>query len=55
MKINAYLQADGDVLVQEQHIYQFSGEFGGIIRELISKKAPKCFNLKHLKKITPIL
>lgn len=46
VEINAFLQADGDVLVEEQHTYKFSGEFGGIIRELIPKKGTKIVQLE---------
>lgn len=35
--IDAYLETDGTVKVEEQHTYKFDGEFGGITRELIPK------------------
>jgi len=38
VKIDAYLEPDGDVKVVEFHTYDFDGEFNGIIRELIAKK-----------------
>ncbi|WP_162880759.1 DUF2207 domain-containing protein [Paraliobacillus sediminis] len=37
-QIDAYLQENGDVQVDEQHIYQFSGDFNGITRTLIPKE-----------------
>ena len=38
VQIDAKLQSDGDVFVQETHTYAFKGEFGGIIREIIPKQ-----------------
>lgn len=37
-QIDAYLQENGDVQVNEQHTYQFSGDFNGITRTLIPKE-----------------
>ncbi|MDG5788522.1 DUF2207 domain-containing protein [Evansella sp. AB-P1] len=38
VEIDAFLQSDGNVSVQERHTYSFDGEFGGIIRELVPKE-----------------
>ncbi|KRG12818.1 DUF2207 domain-containing protein [Lederbergia galactosidilytica] len=38
VKIDAYLQKNGDVNVQETHTYQFKGKFNGITREIYPKK-----------------
>ncbi|MBP2242242.1 putative membrane protein [Cytobacillus eiseniae] len=46
VEIHAYLQEDGRVAVQEQHTYEFSGKFGGIIREIIPKKGSEIVNLE---------
>ncbi|MFA9558238.1 DUF2207 domain-containing protein [Evansella sp. AB-rgal1] len=35
VEINAYLQENGNVNVEERHTYSFNGEFNGIIREII--------------------
>lgn len=37
VKIDAYLQDDGQVKVVENHTYSFDGEFNGITREIVSK------------------
>jgi uncharacterized membrane protein len=37
-KIDAYLQENGEVKVEETHIYEFEGKFNGITRELIPKE-----------------
>ncbi|MBO0995520.1 DUF2207 domain-containing protein [Bacillus sp. SD088] len=36
--IDAHLQKNGDVHVQEKHTYQFKGKFNGITREIYPKK-----------------
>ncbi|MDQ0252671.1 hypothetical protein J2S74_000043 [Evansella vedderi] len=46
VEINAYLQEDGNVRVEERHTYSFSGEFGGIIRVLIPKEGSQIANLE---------
>ncbi|WHZ02567.1 DUF2207 domain-containing protein [Neobacillus sp. YX16] len=38
VKMDAYLQNNGDVKVEETHTYVFDGEFNGITREVIPKK-----------------
>ncbi|WP_100372074.1 DUF2207 domain-containing protein [Bacillus sp. FJAT-45037] len=52
--IQAYLQPDGDVTVNEQHTYEFSGEFGGIIRELIPKEGTDIIELEAFEGNTPL-
>jgi uncharacterized membrane protein YgcG len=37
VKMDAFLQENGDVLVEEIHTYEFEGEFNGITREVIPK------------------
>ncbi|MFC0470890.1 DUF2207 domain-containing protein [Halalkalibacter kiskunsagensis] len=54
VEINAYLQDDGDVSVQEKHTYQFSDEFGGIIRELIPKEGTEIVQLEAYEKDQPL-
>lgn len=46
VKIEAYLQEDGNVHVREYHLYSFDGEFGGIIRELVPKEHASIENVK---------
>lgn len=38
VKIDATLQNNGNVEVEETHTYQFEGDFGGITREVVPKK-----------------
>lgn len=38
VKIDAYLQNNGDVKVEETHTYEFDGEFNGITREVVPKE-----------------
>lgn len=38
VKIDAFLQENGDVHVQEKHTYQFDSKFNGITREIFPKK-----------------
>ncbi|PAE44690.1 DUF2207 domain-containing protein [Bacillus sp. 7884-1] len=38
VKMDAYLQNNGDVKVEETHTYVFDGEFNEITREVIPKK-----------------
>jgi uncharacterized membrane protein len=38
VEIDAYLQVDGRVEVEERHTYDFEGEFNGITREVIPKE-----------------
>jgi uncharacterized membrane protein len=38
VKIDTYLQNNGNVEVEETHTYEFDGEFNGITREVIPKK-----------------
>ncbi|MFJ5759222.1 DUF2207 domain-containing protein [Neobacillus sp. NPDC093182] len=38
VKIDAALQNNGNVEVEETHTYEFEGEFGGITREVVPKK-----------------
>jgi uncharacterized membrane protein len=44
VKIDAYLQENGMVAVEETHIYEFDGSFNGITREVIPKKGAKITN-----------
>ncbi len=46
VKIDAFLQDDGDVHVHETHTYAFKGEFGGIIRVLIPKERTEIVELE---------
>ncbi|WP_153733099.1 DUF2207 domain-containing protein [Sporosarcina obsidiansis] len=41
VQINAHLQPDGTVQVNEQHTYEFDGKFKGIIREMKPKEGAK--------------
>lgn len=45
VNIDAYLQPDGRVEVQETHTYEFDGKFNGITRELVPKKGSKIIHL----------
>ncbi|WP_332694340.1 DUF2207 domain-containing protein [Halalkalibacter lacteus] len=54
VEITAFLQADGDVSVQERHIYKFSGEFGGIIRELIPKEGTEIVQFEAFEENQPL-
>ncbi|WP_144463402.1 DUF2207 domain-containing protein [Siminovitchia fortis] len=38
VKIDAYLQENGDIDVNERHTYIFDGKFNGITREIFPKK-----------------
>lgn len=38
VKIDAFLQTDGTVKVEETHTYEFEGDFNGITREVIPKE-----------------
>ncbi|WP_396266060.1 DUF2207 domain-containing protein [Halobacillus salinarum] len=49
-QIDAYLQEDGNVKVQEQHTYSFEGQFNGITRTLIPKKGTAIKNFKAEEK-----
>ncbi|WP_078379112.1 DUF2207 domain-containing protein [Sutcliffiella halmapala] len=44
--INAYLQENGNVKIEETHTYQFNGEFNGITRELIPKTGTEIIQLE---------
>lgn len=46
VKIEAYLQDDGSVKVQEYHLYEFDGKFNGIIRGLIAKEHAEIIDVK---------
>ncbi|MBU9711195.1 DUF2207 domain-containing protein [Evansella tamaricis] len=52
--INAYLQEDGTVLVEESHTYDFSGEFGGIIRSLIPNTGADIQSIEAFEGNTPL-
>lgn len=54
VEIHAYLQPNGDVTVHEQHTYEFSGEFGGIIRELIPKERTEIVELEAFEDNKPL-
>ncbi|WP_332631873.1 DUF2207 domain-containing protein [Halalkalibacter flavus] len=55
VEIHAYLQANGNVSVQENHTYDFSGEFGGIIREIIPKKGTEIIQLEAFEDNQPLV
>lgn len=38
VKMDAFLQSNGDVKVEETHTYEFDGEFNGITREVVPKE-----------------
>lgn len=46
VKIDAYLQENGQVKVNESHTYSFDGEFNGITREIVPKEGTSIINLK---------
>jgi uncharacterized membrane protein len=46
VKIDAYLQDNGDVKVKETHTYSFDGDFNGITREIIPKEGTNISKLK---------
>lgn len=46
VKIEAFLQENGNVKVQETHTYSFDGDFNGITREIIPKKGTSISKLK---------
>lgn len=50
VKIDAYLQEDGDVNVSEQHTYTFDGKFNGITREIFPKKGAEISDLMAKEK-----
>ncbi|MDV2684399.1 DUF2207 domain-containing protein [Alkalihalophilus lindianensis] len=52
--IHAYLQPNGNVTVQEQHTYAFSGTFGGMIRELIPKEGTEIVQLEAFEGNNPL-
>ncbi|MBU9721273.1 MULTISPECIES: DUF2207 domain-containing protein [Bacillaceae] len=53
-EINAYLQEDGTVFVEEQHTYDFDGEFGGIIRSLIPNTGAEIRSIEAFEGDTPL-
>ncbi|WP_034627914.1 DUF2207 domain-containing protein [Halalkalibacter okhensis] len=55
VEIHAYLLTDGNVSVQESHTYDFSGEFGGIIREIIPKEGTEIIQLEAFEDSQPLL
>ena len=46
VKIDAYLQADGNAEVVEKHTYDFPGKFNGMIRGLIPKRGSEITDFK---------
>ncbi|TKC17111.1 DUF2207 domain-containing protein [Robertmurraya kyonggiensis] len=46
VRIDAFLQENGNVEVQETHTYSFDGDFNGITREIIPKKGTSISKLK---------
>ncbi|UCZ54932.1 DUF2207 domain-containing protein [Bacillus shivajii] len=54
VEIDAYLQPDGNVSIQERHTYQFKGEFGGMIRELIPKEGTDIVHLEAFEGDRPL-
>ncbi|MCF6136527.1 DUF2207 domain-containing protein [Pseudalkalibacillus berkeleyi] len=49
-RIDAYLQENGDVLVEESFTYGFEGKFNGITREIIPKKGTEINNFEASEK-----
>ncbi|MGP4082915.1 DUF2207 domain-containing protein [Pseudalkalibacillus sp. R45] len=45
-QIDAYLEENGNVIVEEKHTYEFEGKFNGITRELIPKKGTSIANFQ---------
>lgn len=50
VKIDAYLQENGNVKVKETHTYSFDGDFNGITREIIPKEGTNIPKLKAQEK-----
>ena len=48
--IDAKLQKNGDVKVEEQHMYAFDGEFNGINRTLYAKEGTRIINVQAYEK-----
>ena len=44
VQIDAFLQKNGDVIVEEKFTYEFDGEFNGITREIVPKEGAKIIN-----------
>ncbi|WP_456274720.1 DUF2207 domain-containing protein [Bacillus sp. AK031] len=53
-RIDAFLQENGDVLVKEQHTYQFDGDFNGITRTLIPKEDSLIQNVEAFENNAPL-
>ena len=54
VKIDAFLQEDGNVQVKETHTYDFFGEFNGITREIIPKNGTSITGFKATENETPL-
>ena len=54
VKIDAFLQEDGDVQVKETHTYDFFGEFNGITREIIPKNGTSITGFKAAENETDL-
>ena len=54
VKIDAYLQENGNVDVKETHTYDFNGEFNGITREIIPKKGTSITGFKATENETDL-
>ncbi|MGJ9384957.1 DUF2207 domain-containing protein [Salipaludibacillus sp. CF4.18] len=54
LEINAHLQENGNVFVEESHTYRFEGEFSGIIRELIPKRGTDILNVEAFDSDQPL-
>lgn len=54
VKINAYLQSNGNVEVVEQHTYEFDSKFNGITRELIPKKGSTITEFEAFENSKPL-
>ncbi len=54
VKIDAFLQENGDVQVKETHTYDFIGEFNGITREIIPKKGTSITEFKATENENPL-
>ncbi|WP_025028074.1 DUF2207 domain-containing protein [Caldalkalibacillus mannanilyticus] len=54
VQINAYLQENGNVHVEEIHTYEFSGEFNGITREIVPKSGTEITHFRAAEKGYPL-
>ena len=54
VKMDAFLQENGNVDVKETHTYDFIGEFNGITREIIPKKGTNITGFKATENDSPL-